>query len=161
MASQQGAIRTDILVSTSLAVVLTFLAFFSYSYYKNVTHDIVVLSEVAQIRSALEINFVVNTLYPKVEKPVILNVRDQATEKICLSGFTTYSQACGKITMSKIPQAYRMEDYLYYSTPSADNYSLQFILNNNQKYLGLVKGVQCATSESIKSGPCEFPVNKP
>lgn len=155
MPSEQGAVRADILISSGLAVILAGLAIFSFIYYRNVNHDLTVLSEIAQLRSGLEINFVANTFYPLKEKPVALNDRDMGTQRLCYSGFFSFADQCDKVVMSFFPQAYPKEVYYYNSTPSGDDYFIQFSLKSNQKYLGLLKGAQCATREGIKLGACE------
>jgi hypothetical protein len=125
------------------------------SWYLSVKNkDEKTLADIAQIRSALEIVYAVNTYYPQEDQLVVLGAREYATEKLCLRGFEDFSAECEKEILPRLPKS-NADDVVYYqSLENGREYQIQFSLRSSQRQLGLLEGVQCATREGVRSGEC-------
>jgi hypothetical protein len=124
-------------------------------YLKAKEHDLKVLSEVSQIRSALETYLMLNNYYPLAEEPTKLNDSYLGTEKLCTDGFYRINVNCSKEIIKPIPQAYLAQGETYiYQTNDARNFKLEFTLKTNFKAYGLLKGKNCANNAQISSRAC-------
>lgn len=138
-------------------ILLIGLDVFLYIFFKNRTEDLWKLSDINQIRSALEINFAINTQYPLQTEPLLLNDRDRGSEKLCLQNFASLIQSCEKTVIGKIPNAVGASSNPYtYSAPNPkQDYSLEFSLHYNNNRFGLSKGLNCASQGGIRPGACQ------
>jgi len=137
-------------------VLLTGLDVFLYIFFKNKTEDLWKLSDINQIRSALEINYAINTQYPLQVEPLLLNTRDRGSEKLCLQNFTSLIQSCEKTLIGRVPNSIGpvSNPYIYLAQRPKEDYSIEFNLNYNNQSFGLSKGPNCASRGGIRSGSC-------
>jgi hypothetical protein len=129
---------------------------FANWYLNKKARDITILSEINQIRSALEVFLSANNYYPKTTDFVALNDAYLGTQKLCLEGFKRESDICSKNILDPLPNFYTKQGnaYAYKSVENGQNYEIQFTLNTNFPQFGLKKGINCATNLTIISQPC-------
>lgn len=143
----------QIIVVIVLAVILLASIFIIRNYLNDKNHDYMVMSDIAQIKSALALSFSYNNYYPKIASATPLNDVYMKTEKLCKQGFVSSLAKCEIVLLDKIPVSNSGEVYQYFST-SEQNYFLEFNLITNNKSLGLLKGQNCATQDAYYNGSC-------
>lgn len=143
-----------VIVGIVMAVVLIVLAFLMFYFYKNENHDIAVLSDIGRIRNAFDLHAIATTHYPIELEVVELNRIFPGTQQLCTNGFISNLEQCDNVILSPIPQSYPEDVYRYQSVTNGQDYRLEFTLLRNQTWLGLQKGIQCATREGINGGRC-------
>lgn len=149
----EGA-RYDVFAIIFSIVLLGTLVPVLFYYFQKIDHDNLVLSEVSQLRSAVEINSIVTAHYPIEPTTVPLNDANSGTERLCFNSFTSYAESCDKVIIDKIQNSFPDEPYLYSTSVDGADYQIQFLLRKSRPAMGLLKGTQCATSQRMFSGTC-------
>jgi len=152
----RGITKIEIILVIVLVIIVIIANFFIISYLNNKNRDVQVLSEVKQIRSALDLFFLVNNRYPEAEEVVFLNDEYAETEKLCLSGFSQLKEACDKPILNPVPNYFKDKGsyFAYQSIDNNQDYKLEFFLITNLKNQGLQKGKICASSSQLENKPC-------
>ena len=153
-----GFTQVEKIVTIAIAVVLIIVNIFLFLFLNNRVEDLQVLSDINQIRSAVELNYSINTTYPQQPNIILLNDRDLGTEKLCVRNFSSFTAQCDKVILHRVPNSLQDSgNQYYYQTPIETEYLLQFNLHYNYKRYGLVKGPNCATREGLQPVACFTP----
>lgn len=147
----RGMTKVEVIVVIALAVVVIAADVATILYLRNRTRDVQVLSEISQIRSALESYRVIANSYPIAPEAVQLADAYQGTQKLCAQGFMRFTQKCDRTVMARIPST---GYYQYRSLQDGGDYQLQFTLVTAFQKLGFAKGTACATSAGIANQTC-------
>ncbi len=147
----RGMTKVEVIVVIALALMIIATDAFTIIYLRNRSRDIQVLSEISQIRSALESYRVIANAYPIALDAVPLADSYQGTQKLCAQGFMRFTQACTRTIMARVPST---GQYQYRSLQDGGDYQLQFTLVTALQKLGFAKGTACATSAGIANQTC-------
>lgn len=152
-----GFTKIEFLIAVILILIVIGVDIIVVSYLNNKERDIKVLSEIDQLRSALEVNIQLNNHYPRQSETIPLNDSNLGTEKLCSEGFRRVTDSCEKNILLPIPNQYKPEGnvYTYQSIDNGQNYKIEFTLQTDFKDLGLAKGINCADQQQIYSQPCQ------
>jgi len=137
-----------------IAVVLIVLAFVMFYFYKKDNHDLAVIADIGRIRNSLDLHAIATTHFPIETDIVELNRVFPGTQQLCTNGFISNLEKCDRIILSPMPQSDATDVFRYQSISNGQDYRLEFNLQRNQTWLGLIAGTQCATREGIKSQRC-------
>lgn len=118
--------------------------------------DIARLAHVRELQLSLEFFYSDRATYPEAAEPLPLG---QATSA-CLAedGFTGPCASGGpRPYLERVPvppaNGVALRAYTYQST--GDQYRITFALEGRSAALGLAKGLNCATDQGLRSGPCD------
>ncbi len=150
----RGATTVELAVTLGIAVLLILADVSGIVYLRSRTRDIQTLSEVSQIRSALEVYRVENSYYPRVSEAVRLADLYAGTQKLCTDGFKRFTDSCARTISGRIPDA-NASGYHYVATADGADYRIQFMLRTTLRKFGYPKGPACATSAGITAGACQ------
>lgn len=153
----KGTTKIWILIIVFLIIIILGASIFYSLYLKEKSRDIYILSDISQIRSGLEVYFLLNNHYPEVSEAVNLGDLYSSTEKLCSDGFKRADESCAKNILASLPEVYKQEGiiYTYKSLANGQNYQIQFSLSTDFVAAGLKKGANCATNSQITSAACQ------
>lgn len=146
---QKGFSNLELIVVITIIMVLAIISFLALNDQRAKARDAKRISDVRQIRTALEFYFSDEDAYPIVEEAISLG--EENTSKLCSAeegGFVSGQTTCTSATtyMSLVPtDPFANQDYKYIG--NADNYNISFILEKESE-LGLA-GAYVADSGNI------------
>ena len=148
--------RRASIITSVFTFLLIILVGLTYYFLQLRSKDFVILGEVAQVRSSLEMAYGANTKFPLSDLPLILGTLNEDSQKLCLTGFESFSTPCDKVILPLVPVSLISEGvvYRYQTVNGQKDYQLEFPLFLNHSKLGVGKGLNCASSQGINPGPC-------
>ena len=146
---QKGFTLIELLVIIVIIIILAGISIIALDGQRAKARDAKRISDVKQIRTALEFYFSDEGEYPVISQPVVLGKGN--AEKLCSKaegGFVSATTACSQETtyMSKVP-ADPLPDRQYVYTGSSDGFDILFI-TEKESSLGPA-GAYHAHSETI------------
>lgn len=152
----RGVTRVELLVVGIICVFVLLIDISVIWYVNRKAADIQTLSDVQQIRAALEVYISHNNYYPESTEMIELNNAYASTQKLCTDGFKQFNAPCDKTIMRVIPNTNygNGNRYFYQAVAESKDYNIQFTLQTNFRGQGLIQGTQCATSSGISSQSC-------
>jgi len=148
-----GMTKTQAITVGIIAALVVIADIFGILYLQNRTRDITVLSEISQIRSALEVYRVRNSFYPRTTAAVTLGDAYAGTQQLCNDGFHRLGDACTAVILARVPDAYGV-GYQYRSLQDGADYQIQFTLSTTLRMFGFNAGTSCATSAGLTNQSC-------
>lgn len=142
------------IVGIVMAVVLIVLAVVLFYFYKKENHDVQVMSDIGRIRNALDLHAIATTHFPIETEVVELSRVFPGTQQLCDTGFASNLEKCENVLLSPMPQSDPLDVYRYQSINNGQDYRLEFTILRNQTWLGLTKGIQCASRDGIRTARC-------
>lgn len=142
--------KKALIISICIALVVVGVDVAAIRYLRLRTLDVQTLSDISQIRSALESYRVTNNMYPRIPEPTPLADAYLGTQKLCSDGFRRFTDSCDRVLLERVPSS----GYLYRSLFDGGDYQMQFKLLTSLRRYGFVRGYACATSAGITNQPC-------
>lgn len=161
--NKQGVTKIEILVIALVVGVLGLLAVYAVSSARSQTRDAVRISDVRQIQAGLELRFNDVNEYPEWHEYFVLGepatscLSDTGFAASCSSGSqTVYLEVVPATPSGGLKEQVSCSNVnnAYCYIGANGEYRLEFELENNNRILGLQKGVNCATAGGLQPGAC-------
>jgi Tfp pilus assembly protein PilE len=160
--NQRGVSKIEVLIIALIIGVLGLMAVVAVSTARARTRDAVRLSDVRSTQAALELYFNDANSYPVTTEALPLG----GSAAGCLNedGFTSTCGGAASIYLDIVPTTPTAgldglsscggSTNAYCFEGTENQYEIQFELENANPVLGLSAGLNCATTNSLKSGAC-------
>ncbi len=160
--NQRGISKIEVLIIALIIGALGLMAVVAVSTARARTRDAVRLSDVRVVQSSLELYFNDANSYPVTTETVALGSSGAG----CLNedGFTSSCGGASSVYLDIVPatptagldglSACGSASDAYCFQGTADEYRLQFELENANPVLGLGSGLNCASQSGLSSGAC-------